>query len=350
VRPEPFRIEPTFVPRIWGARSLAPLYPEKSNLQEPVGEAWLTGVDCRIASGPFEGKSLGAAWGEMKTLWRGTRLKAVEDFPILVKFVFPEDKLSIQVHPDDAYAAAHDAAAGGRGKTEMWHVVLAKPGAQVLVGLKSNVNKDEFLEAVKTHTLEKLFEAYAANPGDTFFVPAGTPHTIGPGMVICEVQEYSDLTYRIYDYGRVDGQGHPRALHLEKALGVIKFGVPYGGQTPALALPANGFKKDLLAACSYFVTERWELIGPTEFFTNSEHFNILIFLSGRGKIVAEGKAVSYHRGEVWFVPACIAPPQILPADATTFLRAYVVANMDDFKNEWLDTGLDEKSITRQIFK
>jgi len=195
------------------------------------------------------------------------------------------------VHPDDAYAAAHDAAAGGRGKTEMWHVVLAKPGAQVLVGLKSNVNKDEFLEAVKTHTLEKLFEAYAANPGDTFFVPAGTPHTIGPGMVICEVQEYSDLTYRIYDYGRVDGQGHPRALHLEKALGVIKFGVPYGGQTPALALPANGFKKDLLAACSYFVTERWELIGPTEFFTNSEHFNILIFLSGRGKIVAEGKEV-----------------------------------------------------------
>ena len=124
MRPEPTRIEPIFSPRIWGARSLAPLFPEKTNLHEPLGEAWLTGVDCRVANGPFTGKTLGAAWREMPSEWRGTHLASTENFPLLLKFIFPNDKLSIQVHPDDAYAAAHEQAAGGRGKTEMWHAVF----------------------------------------------------------------------------------------------------------------------------------------------------------------------------------------------------------------------------------
>jgi mannose-6-phosphate isomerase len=129
MRPEPTRIEPVFSPRIWGARSLAPLFPEKTNLKEPLGEAWLTGVDCRIVSGPYTGKTLGEAWREMPAEWRGTRLASTTHFPLLVKFVFPTDKLSIQVHPDDAYAALHEQAAGGRGKTEMWYAVSAERGA-----------------------------------------------------------------------------------------------------------------------------------------------------------------------------------------------------------------------------
>src|SRR5260370_22571510 len=121
LRPEPTRIEPIFSPRIWGARSLAPLYPEKSNLAEPLGEAWLTGVDCKIASGPFAGKNLGEVWSAMTADWRGTPRASSSDFPILLKFIFPQDKLSLQVHPDDAYAAAQEPTAGGCGKTEMWH-------------------------------------------------------------------------------------------------------------------------------------------------------------------------------------------------------------------------------------
>ena len=115
--PEPFRIEPIFSPRIWGSRSLAPLFPNKTDLAEPLGEAWLTGVDCKIVTGPFAAKSLGAAWHEMPVDWRGSALKTVKDFPLLAKFIFPKDKLSIQVHPDDAYASVHEKAAGGRGKT-----------------------------------------------------------------------------------------------------------------------------------------------------------------------------------------------------------------------------------------
>ena len=135
MRPEPIRIEPTFSPRIWGARSLAPLFPEKINLVEPLGEAWLTGVDCKIANGPFAGKTLGAAWREMPADWRGAGLASSPEFPLLVKFIFPKDKLSIQVHPDDAYASIHEKSSGGRGKTEMWHIVSAEPGAELLAGL-----------------------------------------------------------------------------------------------------------------------------------------------------------------------------------------------------------------------
>jgi mannose-6-phosphate isomerase len=188
ISPEPFRIEPVFSPRLWGSRSLAPLFPEKSNLAEPLGEAWLTGSDCRIANGPFSGQTLGQAWKEMTIGWRGSQFQNEGEFPLLLKFIFPTDKLSIQVHPGDAYAAAHEAAAGGRGKTEMWHVVSAEPGARLLAGLKPGVTKERVLAALADHTLEDLFQSYEVHAGDTFFIPAGTPHTIGPNMVVCEVQ------------------------------------------------------------------------------------------------------------------------------------------------------------------
>src|SRR5437764_14428204 len=185
-------------------RSLAPLFPEKTNLPEPIGEAWLTGIDCKIVTGPYAGKTLGEAWREMPPEWRGTRCSDPDYFPILVKFIFPDDKLSIQVHPDDAYAAIHEKAAGGRGKTEMWHAVSTTAGAQLLLGLKPGVSKEKFREGLASHTLEELFETHSVRTGDTFFVPPGTPHSIGPNMVVCEVQEYSDLTYRVYDFARID--------------------------------------------------------------------------------------------------------------------------------------------------
>jgi len=248
VRPAPTRIEPIFSPRLWGARSLAPLYPEQSNLTEPLGEAWLTGVACRVASGPFAGKTLGAAWTEMPVQWRGSQLAAETNFPLLVKFIFPTEKLSLQVHPDDAYASAHEKAAGGRGKTEMWHAVSATAGAELLLGLKPGVDKKKFREGLASHTLEDLFEVQPVRTGDTFFVPAGTLLSIGPKMVICEVPEYSDLTYRVYDFGRVDAHGKPRELQVEKALQVTNFGKPAGGKVTSLLLPADGATRWLLAA------------------------------------------------------------------------------------------------------
>lgn len=302
---------------------MAPLFPEKSNLQEPLGEAWLTGVDCRIASGPFAGKTLGAAWAEMPAEWRGSRLAAEASFPLLVKFIFPTEKLSLQVHPDDAYASVHEMAAGGRGKTEMWHAVSATAGAQLQLGLKPGVNAEKFRAGLAAHTLEDLFEVHMVRTGDTFFVPAGTPHSIGPNMVMCEVQEYSDLTYRVDDFGRVDARGKPRELHLEKALQVTNFGKPAGGKVTSLLLPASGATRSLLTACRYFATERWECSAKCEISIDPERFELIVILEGAGALAWPDSAARYHRGECWLVPASQTHIDVLPEAPTSLIRTYV---------------------------
>ena len=346
--PEPFRIEPIFSPRIWGARSLAPLFPEKTNLAEPLGEAWLTGTDCAIATGPLAGRSLGAAWHEMPAEWRGASLVTTKDFPLLAKFIFPKDKLSIQVHPDDAYAAIHEKAAGGRGKTEMWHIVSAEPGAQLLAGLKQGVTKERFLEGLAAHTLEDLFHAHHVQSNDTFFIPAGTPHTIGADMVVCEVQEYSDLTYRVYDYGRVDAHGKPRELHIEKALDVIHFGFSHGGKVPPVHLGASHQDAKLLCACPYFAVERLEFAERREFAGDSARFQLVIILSGRGNLGWPAGAARYNAGECWFLPASVNLAALHPTQRTTVLRAYV-PDMAALSKRLQDAGVTASAMSQSVF-
>jgi mannose-6-phosphate isomerase len=348
MRPEPARIEPIFSPRIWGARSLAPLFPEKTNLAEPIGEAWLTGVDCRVANGPFMGKTLGEAWREMPAEWRGTRLASTTHFPLLVKFIFPNDKLSIQVHPDDAYAAEHEQATGGRGKTEMWHAVSAETGARVLIGLVRKADQVEFLKALKTQTLEKLFIHWCVQPGDTFFIPAGTPHTIGPGMVLCEVQEYSDLTYRVYDYGRVDAHGKPRELHIQKALDVIQFGKPAGGKVSQIRLPAQKLHRSLLAACRYFATERWKNFGTLETHSVADHFDLFVVLTGRGHLTWGAGKATYQPGHCWFIPASLGPFALHSEEPTKILRTYV-PDLLALRASLKQVGHSEREIAKTVF-
>jgi mannose-6-phosphate isomerase len=285
----------------------------------------------------------------MKTLWRGTRLMSTPDFPLLLKFIFPTNWLSIQVHPNDAYASVHEKAAGGRGKTEMWHIVSAEPDAKVLVGLKAGVNRKSFLELISTSKLEDLLEPHPVSAGDTLFVPAGTPHTIGPGMVICEVQEYSDLTYRVYDYDRVDAHGKQRELHIEKALEVINFGKSVGGKISGLRIPYEGADRYLLAGCEYFAAERWECTKPVELYTNAEWFQLLVVLNGSGKFSCRSGTAKYNCGETWFIPACLDPPLLAPNEPTTLLLAYV-PDLTDLKNNVLESGFDEKAISSVIFQ
>jgi len=349
VRPEPFRIEPTFVPRIWGARSLAPLYPEKSNLPEPIGEAWLTGTDCKVASGIFAGKTLGEAWQEMPPEWRGTRFTEPGDFPILIKFIFPNDKLSIQVHPDDAYAAAHEQAAGGRGKTEMWHAVSAEPDARVLIGLDPKVDEEQFIEAIEKRTLEDLFIHWRVQPGDTFFVPAGTPHTIGPGMVLCEIQEYSDLTYRVCDYDRVDAKGRPRELHIKKALEVIQFGRPAGAKAHRIRLSARGSDISLIAACRYFATERWKITAKTEVLTNMERIDLFVVLTGDGTFSWGADSAKFKSGECWLIPAGLEKLTLDSGTAAKILRTYV-PDMPALTARLKEKGLGFQEIEKTVFE
>jgi mannose-6-phosphate isomerase len=344
VKPEPFRIEPKFVERIWGMHSLAPLFPEKTNLTEPIGEVWLSGVDCKIVSGPFAGRTLSQAWKEMNAAWRGLKFENEADFPLLLKFIFPTDKLSIQVHPDDAYAALHETASGGHGKTEMWYVVSAERGARLLAGLKPEVTREHFLAALATRTLEELFQSYEVKAGDTFFIPSGMPHTIGPNMVICEVQQYSDITYRIYDYDRRDSNGKPRELHLERALEVMNYGPTVGGRVeprPVLANPRSVPRFDKmqrldLVECPYFSTSRFEFDQPMEDHSRirpapPQNFSFWVFLEGEGQInwvchsfdksgTRIGK-LFYKAGECWFLPAVFRSWAYYPKTKTSALLA-----------------------------
>lgn len=280
--------------------------------------------------------------------WRGTRLTAEANFPLLVKFIFPTDKLSLQVHPGDDYASIHEKASGGRGKTEMWHAVSATAGAQLELGLKPGVNAEKFREGLAACTLENLFEVHAVRTGDTFFVPAGTPHSIGPNIVICEVQEYSDLTYRFYDFGRVDARGKPRELHVEKALEVLNFGKPAGGKVTSLPLPAGGASRWLLAACGYFASERWECSAKCEITVEPERFELIVILEGAGTLAWPDSAARYHRGECWLVPASLTHIDVLPEAPTFLLRTYV-PDIPAFRTQLHHDGVSAAALAQVIF-
>jgi mannose-6-phosphate isomerase len=324
------------------------MYPEKSDLAEPLGEAWLTDVQCKIASPPFEGKTLGEAWREMPVEWRGARLASCASFPLLVKFIFPKEKLSVQVHPDDAYAQTHERAAGGRGKTEMWHVVSADPAAQLLLGLKPGSDKAKFLAALASHTVEDLLVAHAVHAGDTFFVPAGTPHTIGANMIVCEVQEYSDLTYRMYDYDRVDAHGKRRELHLEKALEVTQFAESRGGRVASLPIVNGPVKKTLLAACRYFAAERWEFRATVKTETVADRFEIFVVLEGTGSIHWQGAPLTYNRGECWLVPASLGRFSLQPEQSTSMIKTYV-PDLADLCSNLRNEGVTDAQLAQAVF-
>ena len=359
MQPAPTRIEPVFRERIWGARSLAPLYPDKTNFPQPIGEAWLTAFDCPITSGPYQGKVLGAAWREMPEAWRGSAMQRVPEFPILVKFIFPADKLSIQVHPDDAYASANEQAAGGRGKTEMWHAVSAEAGARVLIGLKVGTTREDFLKALESRTLENLFEEHPVNVGDTFFIPPGTPHAIGPGMVLCEIQEYSDLTYRVYDYGRVDAHGNPRELHIEKALDVTDFAKATGGarilksrneiaraQQDATHLGSQS--KHLLAACRFFSAERCDFSVAADLRSDPARFDVLTVLNGKGQISWKTEQSAYGPGESWLIPATLGSYSLQP-DATTSVIHSTVPDLRELRSALEKKGMAPQEIAGVLF-
>ena len=341
------RLAPIFKPRIWGARNLSPLFPERSQEREPTGEAWLTGNECRFANGDFAGRTLGEAWPELPEEWTGTRLRGLERIPLLAKFIFPEEKLSVQVHPDDTYAERHETAAGGTGKTEMWYVVTAREGAEVRVGLRPNVTPKSFRRALADGTVEECLERVAVRSGDAVFVPAGTAHTIGPGVVLCEIQQHSDITYRVFDYNRVGPDGKPRPLHIRQALNVMRFGEQSGGRCDPVRITDGAVTETFFAACQYFATERWEFRERIAAVTSPEHFDLLIFLDGRGRIEFADGAEPFAPAEVWLLPAALGAYQLVPESPTTLLRTYV-PDLNDFVRRLADERVEETAWSRVV--
>ena len=343
----PARLAPIFVPRIWGARELSPLFPNRGRESEAIGEAWLTGSECVFATGEFAGRTLDQVWPTLPEEWTGTRLRGLPRIPLLVKFIFPEDKLSVQVHPDDVYAEENEPAAGGVGKTEMWYVITAREGAELRVGLRPGVTRESFQRAIADGTVENCLVRVMVHAGDAVFVPAGTAHTICPGVMLCEIQQHSDVTYRVFDYNRVGNDGKPRALHIPQAMNVLQFGEQSGGLCEPVRIAHGGAKETVFAACRHFATERWEFSERIAAVTSPETFELLIFLEGKGRIEFAGGAEPYGPAEVWLLPAALGAYQLVPESPATLLRTYV-PDLHDFVRRLADERVEQAAWSRVV--
>jgi mannose-6-phosphate isomerase len=286
----------------------------------------------------------------MPVEWTGTKADRGAGFPLLVKFIFSEDKLSVQVHPDDDYAARHEKAAGGRGKTEMWYAVRARPGAEVLVGLKAGVNREKFEQCITSGTAEECLDRIAMSEGDAIFVPAGTAHTIGAGLVLCEIQEHSDLTYRVYDYNRRDAKGRARELHIAKALEAIRFGEQSGGKIEPVRIMRGPVVETFFASCRYFATEKWEFAESVAIATSREHFDLMIVLEGAGNFVWGDSLAEYAPAQVWMIPAALGAYRIEPSGRTTLLHTYVPSSSNEFLQQLKNSGVEESKWSRLVHK
>jgi len=236
----PFRIAPRFVARVWGSRDLRPWY-DCTTDGEPIGEVWLTGDDCLVETGPHAGKTLSGIFAEVPELLLGSGAPSPES-PLLIKVIFAQEKLSVQVHPDDRLAQKYG---HPRGKTECWYALAAQPGAQVACGLKPGVTVEQIKEGIHDGTLESRLNLLDVAAGEMVFVDAGTVHAIWPGSILMETQQNCDLTYRMYDYGR------PRELHLEKSLEAMRL-TTHAGKVPAKILT----DRSVLVEAEYFRVDR----------------------------------------------------------------------------------------------
>jgi mannose-6-phosphate isomerase len=283
----PVTLEPIFQERIWGVDQLPGWYRQPGGMG-PIGEVWLTAETCTVTHGPLAGKMLAEITREHPTLFAASSDRT---FPLLMKTLLPREKLSVQVHPNDAEAQL---LGQPRGKTECWYVLSAEPGATVAVGTKQPMTTDELSAAIESKTLEDHLRYLPVQAGDMVFVDAGTIHAIGPGMVVLETQEYSDITYRLYDYGR------PRELHVEAGLAVSKSNTKAGLIAPE---PHDGFTR--LVTSDYFVVDRFTLTPDASAPLGlTGQLQILVALGEGCTVIADGLApTALPTGTVVLLPA-----------------------------------------------
>lgn len=316
----PLLMLPRFDPRPWGTLDLSPIYPNRP-FEEKIGEAWLTGDECVIANGPLSGQTLAKVSAEYQRQLVGDAARDPGRFPLLLKFLFPHEHLSVQVHPDDTQAVR---VGQPWGKTECWYVAHAKPGAKIALGLKPGVTVAQLEEAIHAKRAEESLNWLNVYTGDMIYVAGGTVHTLGPGSVIVETQQQSDTTYRLYDYGR------PRELHLKEGMAAVKTKVGSGKVVrPApTQIPASSNRKASLVAAPYFVVDMFEMKDPQQLDTHDESgknsAQILVALEGCGIVeAAEAEPVTFAKGDAIVIPASVGKFTVRPQWTIEFLRSRV---------------------------
>ncbi len=285
---------------LWGGNRLRDEYGKKSDADK-IAESWE--LSCHkdgesvISNGEFKGETLTSFIETQGKKVLGKNCEKFDNFPILIKLIDAKDNLSVQVHPDNEYAMRVE---GEYGKTEMWYIVDCDPGAELLYGFKNNISKEEFESRIENNTLLEVTNSVPVHKGDVFFIEAGTLHAIGKGILIAEIQQNSNTTYRIYDYGRVGADGKPRQLHIEKAAEVTELSPP---KYPTTAMgdveQKDGYTIQLLSSCEYFNVNKISVSEKCFLEADGDSFNSILVLDGNGDI----DGVEIKKGESCFIPA-----------------------------------------------
>lgn len=298
----PIKLQPVFKEIVWGGNRLKSDFGFKSDLNN-IAEAWMLCArndgDNIVINGEYKNKSFTELVKENPSML-GTKGEGYEEFPLLIKFIDAKSDLSVQVHPDDAYAKEHE---NSYGKTEAWYILDCDEGAQLIYGFNKDLTRDEFRASIENNTFLEHVNKVNVKKGDVFFISAGTLHAIGGGILLAEVQQNCNTTYRVYDYGRlVDGK--PRELHIEKALDVTDTFPPVrSGDPDGVKTVEAGAVTQELCSCEFFKMKTINVDGEYSFFVSKDSFVSLLALNGEGTITVDSNRETVSSGDSIFIPA-----------------------------------------------
>lgn len=303
---------------IWGGTRLPNEWNKHALDGGTVGESWELTVRSKemsmIQNGTLAGTPVGVLLQDLSAQLMGKSSLSNNAFPLLIKFIDAADRLSVQVHPNDDYAARVE---NDRGKTEMWYIVDADEDAEIICGLVDGIDNAAFCAALESGKLMSVLKKQKVHAGETYFIPAGLPHAIGKGILIAEIQQNCDLTYRVYDYDRRQADGTLRELHIEKACDVIR---PFDASEIDAIRYSRGLptsREVVLADCDYFRVEKCNLAPNAYTLEQNEYLRHLLCLNGEGKIECDGVSYSFQRGDSILLPACL--PDVLLTGTGTVL-------------------------------
>lgn len=342
----PLVLEPTAVERIWGGARLGALLGKAAPAGARIGETWETALEAQVSNGPLVGRALGDVARRYGPALLGARPRVTSEipFPLLVKFLDAADVLSIQVHPDDAYAQTR--LAEPFGKTEAWHIVAAEPGAVIYHGLAADLAPDEVAAALAAGRLAAHLHAEVVHAGDTLFTPAGTIHAIGGGILLYEIQQYSDVTFRLHDWDRLGADGRPREIHVAQGLAVADPTSHAHHTIPPQPLDDRG-ERTILVACRYFALEAREFGGAQTLTLDGATCHLLTVLTGELEIAdGRGGAATVALGQTALLPADSGAVRLEAAPGARVLDAYVPDLARDVIAPLRARGVPDKAIAR----
>lgn len=344
----PLMFEPVLKEMVWGGTLLSEKYGRCAK-SDKIGESW--DVSCHkngesaVANGMFRGFSLKDLIEKYPREILGPSFGRPVEFPLLLKLIHANDVLSVQVHPPDSYAQSHEGEQFG--KTEMWYILEAEANAELVYGLKHGTDKAAFCKHMEDNKLGECLNRLSVKAGDAVFIPAGLVHAVGKDILLCEIQQSSDLTYRVYDWNRTGIDGKPRKLHIEQALDVIDFNMTYPvSPIPGLSVDEPGCVRTYLVGCRYFAVEKIDIQTHVSENTYGERFHTLTVIEGAGEVIFKSGSLNFKTGDSLLLPAIMDKYEI--RGQCRAIKSYVPKSVEDIITLISERGFSIEQIVNSV--